>query len=287
MMAFIDFARSHGVDIDPGRLVASERIRRCGTTDKPRSTNGAWFWDGLRGWVFNWAAEARVQWFQDPQARPWTDAEKSEWARKRRAADRQQLDRQRRASQYAAELMRSSTPGGHNYLAMKGFPKAQGMVLPDGALLIPMRNWQNNELQGAQLIRWIDQDRTYEKKMLPGMRAKGAVFRMGSKSSSEAFLCEGYATALSIEAALRSIGSGAAVLVCFSAGNLEHVAPLLSGRAYVFADNDKSGTGEAAAKATGLPYCMADEVGMDANDLHQRSGLMAVAKKILEARMRR
>lgn len=284
MTTFIDFARAHGVDIEPSRLVASERIRRCGTIDKPRSTNGAWFWDGLRGWVFNWATEARVQWWNDPQARPWTDAEKKAWAAKRRAADQHQINRQRAAAIQAAEMIRASIPGEHNYLVMKGFPKAQGMVLPDGALLIPMRNLSTNELQGAQLIRWIDEDRTYEKKMLPGMRAKGAVFRIGHRSAQETFLAEGYSTGLSIEAALRSIGSGAAVLVCFSAGNLEFVAPLIKGRAFVFADNDKSGTGEAAAIATGLPYCMADVEGWDANDLHHKQGLMAVCQKIMEVR---
>lgn len=284
MTTFIDFARAHGVEIDPGRLVASERIRRCGTIDKPRSTNGAWFWDGIRGWVFNWATEAKVQWFNDPQSRPWTDAEKAAWAAKRRASDQDQINRQRAAAMQAAELIRTSAPGEHNYLVMKGFPKSQGMVLPDGALLIPMRNLQTNELQGAQLIRWVDEDRVHEKKMLPGMKAKGAVFRMGNKGAQETFLVEGFSTGLSIEAALRSIGSGAAVLVCFSAGNLEHVAPLVKGRAFVFADNDKSGTGEDAAKATGLPYCMADDVGMDANDLHKRDGLMAVAKKIMDVR---
>ena len=286
MTTFIDFARAHGVDIEPSRLVASERIRRCGTIDKPRSTNGAWFWDGLRGWVFNWATEARVQWFQDPQAKPWTDAEKSAWAAKRRAVEAQQIDRQRGAAMHAADLIRTSVPGEHNYLVMKGFPKAQGMVLEDGALLVPMRNWQTNELQGAQLIRWIDLDRAYEKKMLPGMKAKGAVFRLGNRAAQETFLAEGYSTGLSIEAALRSIGSGAAVLVCFSAGNLEYVAPLIKGRVFVFADNDKSGTGEAAAIATGLPYCMANEVGMDANDMHHKQGLMAVCQKIMEVRRR-
>jgi putative DNA primase/helicase len=228
-----------------------------------------------------------VQWYDDPHARPWTEAEKVAWAAHRRAADRQQVERQLSASMYAAELIRNSKPSLHNYLVMKGFPSAQGMVLEDGALLIPMRNLQTGELQGAQLIRWVEKDRTYEKKMLPGMRAKGAVFRMGPKAAQETFLAEGYSTALSIAAALRSIGSGAAVLVCFSAGNLVQVAPLIKGRAFVFADNDMSGTGETAAIATGLPYCMADVGGWDANDLHRHKGLIAVCQKIMEVRMRR
>jgi putative DNA primase/helicase len=283
-MSFVDFARAHGVDIDPGKLSASERIRRCGTVDKPKSTNGAWYWDGSRGWVFNWAAEAKAQWWNDPQAKPWTEAEKSAWTAKRKAMDAQQKDGHRRAAIRAAELIKTAVPGEHNYLHMKGFEDALGMVLPDGALLVPMRNFLTNELQGVQLIRWVEEARKYEKKMIPGMRAKGAVFRIGSKAARETFLVEGYATGLSVEQALRSIGSGTSVLVCFSAHNMEFIAQQVKGVAFVFADNDQSGTGEESAKATGLPYCMADEIGMDANDLHRRDGLMSVCKKIMEVR---
>jgi hypothetical protein len=31
MSSFIDFARVHGVSIDPNRLYASDKIKRCGT----------------------------------------------------------------------------------------------------------------------------------------------------------------------------------------------------------------------------------------------------------------
>ena len=48
-MTFIDFARAHGVEIDPNRLYPSDRIKRCGTVERPRSGNGAYFYDGQRG----------------------------------------------------------------------------------------------------------------------------------------------------------------------------------------------------------------------------------------------
>ena len=120
--------------------------------------------------------------------------------------------------------------------------------------------------------------------MKPGMRAKGAVFRMGDKTAPETFLVEGYATGLSVHAALRSVGLRASVLVCFSANNLEFIAPQLKGRAFVCADNDKSGTGEKSAQATGLPYCMSPIVGEDMNDLHARAGLMAVCAQLMAVR---
>ena len=76
MTDFITFARAHNVEIDPNRLYPSDKIKRCGTVERPRSGNGAYFWDGQRGWVMDWSGEARVIWFEDPNAKPWTDEEK-------------------------------------------------------------------------------------------------------------------------------------------------------------------------------------------------------------------
>lgn len=286
MNDFILFARAHGLEIDPSRLQISERVQRCGTIDKPRSTNGAYFWDGQRGWVFNWADEAKVQWFNDANAKPWTEAEKAAWKAKRAAsASNQEADYQRAAVR-AAELIRGTRPGLHNYLHLKGFPDTQGMVTGEGALVIPMRNMETNALQGVQLIRWVEDDRKWEKKMIPGMRAKGAVLRIGDGAAPETFLVEGYATGLSVVAALRSVGLRASVLITFSANNLVLIAPNVKGRAFVFADNDVSGTGQRAAEATNLPWCMSPIEGEDANDLHMRAGLMAVCKQIMDVRAR-
>lgn len=284
MSDFIMFARAYGLEIDASRLLVTERVQRCGTIDKPRSTNGAYFWDGQRGWVFNWADEAKVQWFNDANAKPWTEVEKAAWKAKRAAAASSQEADYQRAAIRAAELIRVTQPGPHNYLHRKGFPDAQGMVTEDGALAIPMRNLETNALQGLQLIRWIEADRKWEKKMIPGMRAKGAVFRIGDKAAPETFLVEGYATGLSVVAALRSVGLRASVLVTFSANNLVQVAPGVKGRAFVFADNDVSGTGQRSAEATGLPWCMSPVTGEDANDLHMRAGLMAVCQQIMQVR---
>ena len=284
MNAFLLFARAHGLELDASRLMVGERVRRCGTIDKPRSTNGAYFWDGERGWVFNWAEEAKAHWFNDVNAAPWTEAEKAAWKAKRAAAATNLEADYQRAAVRAAELIRSTTPGPHDYLHRKGFPDAQGMVAKDGALVLPMRNMDTNALQGVQLILWNEAERKWEKKMIPGMRAKGAVFWIGDKQAPETFLVEGYATGLSVVAALRSVGLRASVLITFSANNLVLVAPKVKGRAFVFADNDVSGTGQRAAEATKLPWCMSPIAGEDANDLHMRAGLMAVCQQIMVVR---
>jgi len=279
-VSFIDFARGHGVEIDYSKFYPSDRIKRCGTTEKPKSGNGAYFWDGERGWVMNWAGEARVVWYEDPHARPWTDEEKRAWVEKRRS---QQSDQQRKYDQIALQadiVLRSAKIENHAYLQYKGFSDEKGLVLND-KLMIPMRNVVTNKLQGYQSIYWDLQARKYDKKMLTGMRAKNAVFCIGSRTAEEFWLVEGYATGLSVYHALKSCGMTASVIVCFSASNLVAVADQISGKRFIFADNDESKTGQTSAEATGLPWTMPDTVGWDANDLHTRESLFAVVSKIM------
>jgi putative DNA primase/helicase len=284
-MSFATFARAHGLEV--GEFHASERIQRCATTEHPRSKNGAFFFDGSRGWVFAWDGEARTQWYDDPNATPWTDEEKRAWAMRQEvaAADRQR--KHENAARRAAMVLRSTVPSPHDYLLRKGLRDAQGLVMPKGELFVPMRRLSDNQLQGGQVIRWDEAERKWDKKMLPGMRAKGAVLRLGPPKAREACLCEGYATGLSIELAARQARLSLVVIVTFSDSNLVHVAGLMKDsaiRRFVFADNDKSGAGERAAKDAGLPYCMSDREGEDANDVHARSGLMAVQRHLMQAR---
>lgn len=285
-MSFIDFARGHGVDIEPSKFFPSQKIQRCGTVDKPRSGNGAFFWDGQRGWVMDWSGEARVIWFEDPNARPWTEEEKRSFALKRAAAASEQDRRYQEAAQKAESVLRAAKMDKHPYLQIKGFEEELGLVLKD-FLLIPMRNVSTNRIQGYQAIKWNLEERKYEKKMMPGMRAKNAVFFMGERDSSENWLVEGYATGLSVRKALKSIGSNASVVVTFSSGNLVQVADQIPGRRFIFADNDASQTGQKAAEETGLPWVMSDTIGEDANDLHLNKGLFSVVEKIMQCKMKK
>jgi hypothetical protein len=94
------------------------------------------------------------------------------------------------------------------------------------------------------------------------------VFFIGPLLAQERWLVEGYATGLSVRAALRELHRDAQVVVCFSAGNLAHVGKLvkeLRPKAYVFADNDKSGAGEGGGGRNRPQLGDAGEVG-DAND---------------------
>jgi len=279
-MSFLIFAHQHGVLIDHHKLFASDRIKRCGTVLKPKSDNGAYFWDGERGWVMDWSGDAKVIWYNDPHAKPWTDQEKKEFAKKRQAQATNQQLAYERVAQQAEMVLKSASISIHPYLQYKGFTDEQGMVLNE-KLLIPMRNVSTNKLQGYQQIYYDMDARKYEKKMLTGMRAKNAVFHIGNRMADDTWLVEGYATGLSVYHALRSCGMNASVVVCFSAGNMVAVASQIPGRVFVFADNDESGTGAKSAEATERPWTMPEQVGYDANDLHQKCGLFAVVSKLM------
>jgi putative DNA primase/helicase len=277
-MTFIEFCRTHGLIVDslvPGRWV------RVPTTDHPRKRNGAYKWLGDVGFAQNHATMVDVDvWRPDAEAKP---ADMARIHAKVAQHESRMREGWARASAKAVELIKSAKQGPHSYLQNKGFHDAHGLVLPDESLLVPMRHFDTNAVVGAQIIKWLPDEMRHEKKMLPGMRAKGAVFRLGDKRSSRTWLVEGFATGLTVELALRMLRLRDAVLICFSAGNLTHVASLISGDALIFADNDESKAGERAAQATGLRYCMAGTVGHDANDLHQARGLFEVASLMMDA----
>jgi len=282
MSDFHSFAIAHGLQID--RLYPADRVQRCATLDKPRGKNGAFFWDGLRGWVSDWAQGGDINWFDGGEKKAFTEEQRKAWSERRKATESRQEQGWSNAALAAQMLLRACEPKEHNYLHSKGLGETLGLVDADGALIVPMRNAFTNELQGAQRIVWVTEERHYDKKMLPGMRAKGAVLRLGPQRAQETIFCEGYATGLSIEHAARQMRLSAAVMVCFSDSNMAHVAAAVKGRGYCFADNDKSGAGERAAKASGLPYCMSEIEGQDANDVHKKNGLMAVCQLLMKAR---
>lgn len=294
--AFIAFARAHGVEIDASKLDDSGKLRRCGTTDHPRSKNGAYVWDGRGGFVWAWDGEGRAVSFTDPNAWPLSAEEQARRDAKRQAVRDETAVLHRKAAEWASRLLSIAKPKEHAYLHRKGFKSAQGLVLPEGELFIPMRDVRSNELIGGQVIKWLPDELRWEKKYLYGMRSRGACLRLGPHTARESVLCEGYATSLSLVAAITTLRLSMRVVCCFSAHNLRAIAAMTTGRRCVIADHDPAQAdpakaaqnpgeaGQRAAIATGLGWAMPDTVGQDANDLHVAEGLMAVCALVMKAR---
>ena len=288
MSDFVSFARAHGLILD--YIEPDGRWRRYKTVDKPRKKNGAAVYDGRGGAVRNYATMADFATWRDGN---FEKVPMRDYREARRKAAQEEAQRHAKAAAEAARIVKAATllvpapgvpwkpwrPGkeavlAHPYLIRKGLPNASCLV-HEGNVIVPMRvdGERHRELVNVQRITPEG-----EKRFLTGGRAKGAVHRIGPDRAKETWLVEGYATGLSLLQALKGMYRQAAVVICFSAGNLKY-----PGATHVMADNDASGAGQAAAEATGLPWVMPPEVGMDANDLHARDGIGALQKLLRTA----
>lgn len=239
----------------------------------------------------------------------WLKGEQEMTAKDRRVVARQieqekeqKRAREERAAKVAIRMVEAAQSSTHPYFARKGFPAEKALVVNAGtirklggdyliagerAIVMPARI--GAKITSVQLI-WEDGT----KKFLAGGSITGSCHRI-AKGSGPTWHCEGYATGLTLRAALKSLNRSDTVLCCFSAGNVAAVARNAKGRAFILTDNDKPkpqfdglGTGEYWARQTGLSYLMPPELG-DLNDLHQVHGIFAVQKLVTaflrEARM--
>jgi putative DNA primase/helicase len=274
-MEFVQFCRAHGILIDS--LPPMGIWKRFPTDDHPHKRNGAVKFMGDHGFVQNHATQTEVSvWKSDrPHA-----FDPSQLARAAQKAEQDTERRQQEAAKKAQFIMDRCDQARHAYLKAKGFDDQIGFVWPtDGKqiLVIPMRI--AGKLVGCQLI-----DEEGGKKFLFGQRTAGAEFVFDNKGPH--IYCEGYATALSIRAALKSLKKKYTLHVCFSAGNMEKVARI-HGEGFVVADNDESKTGEESAKRIGFPYFLPPTVGQDFNDFHREVGLLRASMaldKLLRSR---
>jgi putative DNA primase/helicase len=271
-MEFLSFCKAHGILIDYVPPVGV--WRRFPTDDHPRSKNGAVKYMGDHAFVQNHAIDTEVSiWKSDSPV----SVNRLQVARDIRDAENKKMEMQRKAMRVAAEILKDCRFGKHDYLKAKGFPDEEGNIyVKDGEhfLVVPMRAGRN--LVGCQLI-----DQAGGKKFLFGQRSSGAEFCFDNKGMH--VLCEGYATALSVRLALKSLKKRYKLHVCFSAGNMKKVAgDLKPDSGLVVADNDLSGTGERVAKEIGWNYWISDKPGEDANDAHQRMGLFRFSQSLLD-----
>jgi putative DNA primase/helicase len=270
-MDFITFARLHGIVIDHEPRIGL--WRRYSTEDKPAHKNGAVKFMGDHAFIQNHATMVEIAvWKADADAK--IDHEKIR--RIAQQADQDIKRKQIEAARTAAWMLKESQIATHPYLKAKGFEDEQGNIyVKDGVLLmlIPMR--VGAHLVGVQII-----EPEGRKKFLFGQRTSNAEFVWDNKGSH--ILCEGYATGLSIRAAMKALKRRYTLHVCFSAGNMEKIAASLPG-GFVVADNDFSQTGLNTAKKIGWPYFMPPVVGQDFNDFATEVGLFRASQALFKS----
>jgi putative DNA primase/helicase len=270
LMELINFCRAHGILIDSPPPI--DVWRRYPTDDHPNKRNGAVKFMGDHAFVQNHAMDTEVSvWQPDTPVK----IDRAKIARDLQAVEDKRRADQREAANKAAFIMKSCQLGRHDYLKRKGFPDAEGYIwVHEGKqfLILPMR--VQGHLVGCQMI-----DQEGGKKFLYGQRTSNAEIKIDNGGVD--ILCEGYATALSIQSVLKRFKRRYVIHVCFSAGNMKKIAADLK-PGIVVADNDASGTGERVAKEIGWKYWMSDVVGEDANDTHVRLGNFTFGQSLLK-----
>jgi putative DNA primase/helicase len=288
-----------GVEPPQGR-VDLHRWINADTLGKHGKGDGRLICDERRVTAFNWqTGDKSTVWLAGREAISAGDRER--YAREAAEADRKAHQRAAQAALIATLIIEASTVGRHAYLAAKGFAdetalligrdrlagileanhkKVDSLVVDDGVtgIVIPARI--GLAVRSVQII-WEDGT----KKFLAGGSMQGATHRIAK--GRDTWLCEGFATGLSLRLALRGLGRADTILMCFSASNVARVAAAVRGRRYIAADHDKPleqlggmGTGEHYARESGLPFLMPPAVGWDVNDLHQGENIFAVQRLI-------
>lgn len=277
-MTLIDAIVAAGMT-PPSRIVPDRWMRFPGA-GKGRSNRAGWckLITPTLAIYGDWSSGFSATWIDERHRDDETSRRMLEEARRlSRELAKENRRRQARVAREAERLVNEARPNVHPYLARKGFRNLLGLVHGEH-LLIPIRAVE--DYSRLLSVQKIAPDGT--KRFLTGGRIKGGIHRLGVLHARRIALCEGFATGLTLRAAMDLLPGPFAIIVCFSAGNLVEVAPRYPG-ALVCADNDESRTGEEAAKRTGLKWVMPPDVETDFNDLHLRAGLISVVEILRRA----
>ncbi|MBW1924211.1 MAG: toprim domain-containing protein [Deltaproteobacteria bacterium] len=176
----------------------------------------------------------------------------------------------------------------HPYLLTKKVEPCPGLKQLNATLLVPVTN-AKGDITGIQRI-----SASGEKKFLAGSKVSGNFFRILGDEAGGIFVCEGFATGLTIRKS-----TGGTIYVAFSAGNLKSVAQVVrekhpEAEITICADNDQwteGNPGLAAAREAAwavdgqlaVPrFKNTDTRPTDFNDLAILEGANAVVKNLAE-----
>ncbi|UOF77447.1 toprim domain-containing protein [Caudoviricetes sp.] len=285
---FLSHLATHGVIIKHIAINAGQPVRFG-------RTKSGWAYlkaneQGAVGTWGDWKTGESYTWYSNDRKKPLTDAEKAQWAeRKREEERRRELEAQQKheVARETASVMWGVgvyTPE-NKYALRKQITPFGSKQARDRKLMVPLFN-QQGQLVNIQTIAPDG-----EKLFLYGGQIKGCFFGIG-KVGKVTVVCEGYATGVSIHMA-----TNLPVVVAFNAGNLPVVCEFFAGISkvkgvVVASDNDRSGTGikkalecvQVAPRKVRVALCphIGEGKGTDFNDLHVAHGLNAV-KAVFDA----
>lgn len=274
---FQDEMRKQGIVPDCDIIADGKLHRFTVQGDKARSNNG-WYvlhvdMDFSAGSFGSWRTGEQHTWCSRLQSEM-TDAEREAYRKRmdelKRLREAEQARVQKECQDWCVKTW-NSTPLAdteHQYLKRKGIG-GYGLHGYKDSLMVPM--YQGDSMSGMQFIS-PDGTKTFK----TGSKLKGSMYLLPGKDKS--VLCEGFATAASIQQA-----TGYIVYIAFNAGNLVEIAKQFKFD-FIAADNDHQTEGnpgltkaQEAAKVCGAKVVYPTNIkGTDFNDLHCERGIEAV-----------
>lgn len=275
--------------IAPNRVIPDGQIHRFSTNPNDVKDTAGWYAFHISendccAVCGDWRSEWKTKW--TPEGQIETENMKNFIYSKIKEQEKERASRQFEAMNHAQTYFSSlSLASDENPYLKKKKVKADNFIKADeSTLIIPLYN-ENSEICSYQKI-----NENGEKHLLSGGRKKGCFYRIGGidsqwKESEIIYVCEGYATAKSVQEA-----SNNDVVMAIDAGNLPACINTLkdiipqSKKLVIVADNDESNKGETEAKKAGAEYILIPETGMDANDYASKYGIDAL-KEVLHSKL--
>lgn len=283
MATLYDGMRAAGFE-PPDNISAGQTLRF--STNGKNGDKAGWLYlfPDEQGAAFGCNRTGEQHTWQVLRDKPFNEAEQAEFKRKILACKQasiieKEASYQQAATDTQAEWEASAlADASHSYLARKGIRPNMARVDAQGNLLIPVYGL-DGKIQSLQRIAPDGQKRFVK----GGKMCGGHVWIGIPENGATLLLAEGFGTSDTLHRA-----TGHAVCVCFSAGNLRHVAELTrkqypKATLIVAGDDDLETAGnpgrakatEAAQAVSGTAVFPAN--GGDFNDLEQADGLAAVS----------
>lgn len=288
----------------PSEIIPDGQTHRFST--KGKGDKAGWyvlFGDGVPAGKFgNWRTGLSQSWCAKNHSEMTNDELAEQQDRLVMAQLLREEDRAKRheeARTKALAIWNSATPAplDHPYLSRKQVQPHGTRVDADGKLLVPIYHFSDS----GGVVLWAVQEVLGDgkffhggnKNFLTGSKKLGGFFPIGeTEGDGQLYFCEGFATGASIHQA-----TGAPVIVCFDAGNLDEVVSQWNDfhqdRPFIIAgDDDQYGaqnTGRSRATAVGKKYnCRVvfpkfknlDKKPNDFNDLAVQEGIQTVRDQL-------
>ena len=246
---FATFIRSHGYE--PTSEIIAGRWIRFG---RKKAVSAKFYEDGMGGFLHDWSAGSKYCWFADRDDSSPEEREKRqrEIDAIRKASDARERLAHTSVAIRAEKLFRDAPIASeeHTYLVKKQIG-SHGLKQIGHELLVPVYSVMG-EFQTIQFITDSAYTSGNNKRFFTGGKKKGGCHFIGEMLTGKPiYICEGYATAVSVYEDTKCL-----TLVAFDAGNLIHVATSLRAQLpvaeiVIAGDCDDAGVraAEAAAKA--------------------------------------